>query len=69
MIVGFLIQWPTIITLIMAPILLIMYTKLAKKEEKKMVELFGDKYVEYRKRVPAFIPIRLRHKVGDFNEL
>ncbi|MGD9678836.1 MAG: hypothetical protein AB7V16_10900 [Vulcanibacillus sp.] len=46
-----------------------MYTKLAKKEEKKMVELFGDKYVEYRKRVPAFIPIRLRHKVGDFNEL
>ncbi|WP_313370395.1 isoprenylcysteine carboxylmethyltransferase family protein [Sedimentibacter sp.] len=62
MIVGFLIQWPTIITLIMAPILLIMYTKLAKKEEKKMVELFGEKYEEYRKQVPAFIPIRLSHK-------
>lgn len=69
MIIGFLIQWPTIITLIMAPILLIMYTKLAKKEEKKMVELFGEKYEEYRKKVPAFIPIRLRHKGGDFNEL
>ncbi|KAF5049056.1 hypothetical protein SDC9_58043 [bioreactor metagenome] len=62
MIVGFLIQWPTIITLIMAPILLIMYTKLAKKEEKKMVELFGEKYEEYRKQVPAFIPKRLSHK-------
>lgn len=62
MIVGFLIQWPTIITMIMAPILLIMYTKLAKKEEKKMVEFFGEKYVEYRKLVPAFIPKRLSHK-------
>lgn len=62
MIVGFLIQWPTIITLIMAPILLVMYTKLAKKEEKKMVELFSEKYEEYRKQVPAFIPKRLSHK-------
>jgi len=60
MIIGFLIQWPTIITLVMAPTLLIMYAKLAKKEEKKMLELFGEKYVEYCKKVPAFIPIRIR---------
>lgn len=60
MIIGFLIQWPTIITLLMAPILLVMYVKLAKKEEKKMVELFGEKYTEYCKQVPAFIPIRIR---------
>lgn len=60
MIIGFLIQWPTIITLLMAPILLIMYVKLAKKEEKKMVEHFGEKYTEYCKQVPAFIPIRMR---------
>lgn len=59
MIIGFLIQWPTIITLITAPILLIMYIKLAKKEERKMIELFGEKYAEYSKEVPAFIPIRL----------
>lgn len=59
MIIGFLIQWPTIITLVMAPILLIMYAKLAKKEEKQMVELFGEKYKEYSKLVPAFIPIRV----------
>jgi protein-S-isoprenylcysteine O-methyltransferase Ste14 len=56
MIIGFLIQWPTIITLIMAPILLVMYTKLAKKEEKKMIGLFGESYIEYRRQVPAFIP-------------
>ncbi len=64
MILGFLIQWPTIITMIMAPVLLVMYAKLAKKEEKKMVELFGDDYVQYRKQVPAFIPIQLSHKEG-----
>lgn len=61
MILGFLIQWPTIITMIMSPILLIMYARLAKKEEKKMVEVFGEKYIEYRKLVPAFIPIRLSY--------
>lgn len=59
-IVGFLIQWPTIITTIMAPILLIMYTKLAKREEKKISEIFGERYEAYRRSVPAFIPIRLR---------
>lgn len=36
-IIGFLIQGPTLITLIMAPILLVMYTRLAKKEEKVMM--------------------------------
>lgn len=56
MILGFLIQWPTIITLIMAPILLIMYKKLAKKEEMHMITLFGDEYKEYGSQVPAFIP-------------
>lgn len=55
-IVGFLIQWPTFITLIMAPMLFVMYTRLAKKEEKLMIDTFGDKYVEYMKKVPRFIP-------------
>lgn len=56
MILGFLIQWPTIITLIMAPFLMIMYTKLAKKEEKVMISLFGDEYIDFMNRVPRFIP-------------
>lgn len=55
-IVGFLIQWPTFITLIMAPMLFVMYTRLAKKEEKVMIDIFGEEYVEYMKKVPRFIP-------------
>lgn len=61
MIIGFLVQWPTIITLIMAPILLIMYARLARKEEKLMVELFGEGYIEYQKQVPRFIPVKIRN--------
>lgn len=57
MIVGFLIQWPTIITLIMAPILLIMYKKLSQKEEAVMIENFGEDYKVYSKKVPAFFPL------------
>ncbi|MFZ5968462.1 MAG: methyltransferase family protein [Bacillota bacterium] len=58
MIIGFLVQWPTVITLIMAPTLLIMYRKLAKKEETAMVEMFGEQYAAYKKEVPAFVPNR-----------
>lgn len=64
MIVGFLIQWPTIITLAMAPSLLIMYSKLAKKEEKVMITSFGEKYLKYREQVPAFIP-KLRVRINE----
>lgn len=63
MIIGFLVQWPTLITLIMAPILMFMYTWLAKKEEKEMIRLFGDEYITYMEQVPRFIPrIHVRSK-------
>ncbi len=55
--VGFLIQWPTLITLAMWPILVFMYYRLAKKEEKEMVEKFGEAYLRYKSRVPMFIPL------------
>ncbi|MDK2934419.1 MAG: hypothetical protein PWP27_2229 [Clostridiales bacterium] len=58
-IIGFLMQWPTIITLVMAPILLIMYARLAKKEEKVMIATFGQQYLEYKKEIPAFIPKKM----------
>lgn len=64
-IIGFLVQWPTIITLIMAPILLNMYARLAKKEEKVMINTFGQKYLQYKEQVPAFIP----KKVPTFGEV
>lgn len=53
---GFLIQWPSLTTLIMWPILIFAYYKLAMREEKDVEKQFGQEYSEYKKRVPAFIP-------------
>jgi protein-S-isoprenylcysteine O-methyltransferase Ste14 len=55
-IVGFLIQWPSLTTLVMGPILFFAYWRLAMREEKDMVNQFGQEYLEYRKKVPAFVP-------------
>jgi protein-S-isoprenylcysteine O-methyltransferase Ste14 len=53
---GFLIQWPSLTTLIMWPILIFAYYKLATREEKDIEKRFGQEFLEYKKRVPAFIP-------------
>lgn len=53
---GFLFQWPTIITLIMFPILVTMYVKLARREEKEVLAEFGDAYERYMTSTPAFLP-------------
>ncbi len=53
---GFLLQWPTLVTLVMFPILLVMYARLALSEEKNMEKEFGRQYVEYRRKTSAFIP-------------
>ncbi|WP_058509156.1 methyltransferase family protein [Legionella steelei] len=54
--VGFLVQWPTILTLIMFPILVTMYVKLAHQEEQETFREFGEEYTQYAKITPAFIP-------------
>lgn len=56
MTVGLLIQWPTIITLAMWPVLVLMYYRLAKREENEAVEAFGEKYEEYKRHTPMFFP-------------
>lgn len=53
---GFLLQWPTIVTLLMFPILVIVYARLAKSEERDMEAEFDQQYREYRATTPAFIP-------------
>ncbi|PIQ76147.1 isoprenylcysteine carboxyl methyltransferase [Candidatus Peregrinibacteria bacterium CG10_big_fil_rev_8_21_14_0_10_49_24] len=54
---GFLFQWPTIITLAMFPVLLIVYYRLAFVEEKDCMRKLGQEYEKYRKKVPRrFIP-------------
>ena len=57
---GFLLQWPTLVTLAMYPILVIMYALLGRREEAEMIAQFGDAYRRYRAAVPAFLP-RLTH--------
>ncbi len=54
--VGLLIQWPTIITLAMWPTLVIMYYRLAKREEIEASEAFGERYEDYRRHTPMFFP-------------
>ena len=54
---GFLLQWPTLVTLAMYPVLVVMYALLGKREEKEMLAQFGDEYCRYMDAVPAFIPV------------
>jgi len=53
---GQLVHWPTILTLLLAPIIAWAYVRLAHKEEARMVEVFGDPYLAYQRQVPMFIP-------------
>lgn len=59
--VGFLMQWPTILTLVMFPILVTMYVRLAKREEREAQATFGDEYTRYAMKTPAFFPHIGRH--------
>jgi methanethiol S-methyltransferase len=53
---GFLLQWPTIVTLAMFPVLCFMYVRLALTEERDSRLQFGDEWVRYAARTPRFIP-------------
>ena len=53
---GFLLQWPTLVTVVMYPILVVMYALLGKREEAEMIAQFGDEYRRYKNAVPAFVP-------------
>ncbi|HXF65199.1 MAG TPA: isoprenylcysteine carboxylmethyltransferase family protein [Burkholderiales bacterium] len=60
---GFLLQWPTLITLAMFPILVYMYVRLARREEREVAAAFGEEYARYASCTPAFFP-RLGRRVG-----
>jgi protein-S-isoprenylcysteine O-methyltransferase Ste14 len=50
------VHWPTIVSLAAFPVIVVAYTLLARKEERQMLDKFGDQYREYQRRVPMFIP-------------
>lgn len=54
--IGFLIQWPSLTTLIMWPILIFAYYRLATREERDLEKQFGEEFADYKRRVPAFVP-------------
>ncbi len=60
---GFLLQWPTLLTLAMFPVLVVMYVRLARTEEREALAEFGAAYERYMQEVPGFIP-RLAGLVG-----
>lgn len=56
---GFLLQWPTLLTLAMFPVMVLMHLRLARLEERESEARFGDDYRRYATPTPAFVP-RLR---------
>ncbi len=57
--VGFLLQWPTLATLAMFPILLVVYRRLAIREEREVSAEFGGVWQRYANATPRFLP---RHR-------
>jgi len=54
--VGFLLQWPTFATLVMFPILVYVYRRLAVREEREVAAEFGSTWSRYAAETPRFLP-------------
>ena len=54
------VHWPTVASVLAFPVLVGAYALLARREEAAMLEQFGERYREYQRRVPMFIPRRWR---------
>lgn len=52
------VHWPTFFSAGLFPIIVFAYYRLARKEEQKTIQKFGDEYLEYKKHVPMFIPVK-----------
>lgn len=50
------VHWPTIFSVGLFPVIVLAYSLLARREERQMIEQFGDRYRAYQRRVPRFLP-------------
>ncbi|MGV8893194.1 MAG: methyltransferase family protein [Burkholderiaceae bacterium] len=50
------VHWPTLFSAALFPVIVLVYVLLARREEKQVLEQFGEEYRAYRRRVPMFIP-------------
>jgi protein-S-isoprenylcysteine O-methyltransferase Ste14 len=55
-ILGQLVHWPTILTLALAPAIVLVYVHLGRWEERRLIAQFGPAYIEYQQHVPMFFP-------------
>jgi protein-S-isoprenylcysteine O-methyltransferase Ste14 len=67
-VLPFNIQWPTLPTLLMAPVLISMYVLLANREDAELAALFGPAFFAYAAKTPAFIPTRSGEAARDARE-
>ncbi len=58
-ITGWMFRWINPTLLVMYPILLILYYKLARREEKHVLKEYGESYLKYKESTPMFFPIKL----------
>lgn len=50
------IHWPTLFSVGLFPVIVLAYVLLARSEEKKMLQQFGEEYRAYQRQVPMFLP-------------
>jgi protein-S-isoprenylcysteine O-methyltransferase Ste14 len=53
---GWLLHWPTLLTLVISPILVFLYYRLAVSEESALTQHFGEAFEIYRRQTPRFFP-------------
>lgn len=58
------VHWPTVFSVTVFPLIVLAYTLLARREERAVIEQFGDEYRAYRERVPMFFP-----RMGQWKQL
>ena len=50
------VHWPTVFSVALFPVIVLVYVLLARSEEKRVLAEFGDEYRAYQERVPMFLP-------------